>query len=358
MEQNLAAVLRYPEFVVRGSPREMGRQIGELARELIREFAAAALERVNLTLRVSRMQAEEVAVKSLRFAEQYSPTACDELRGMAESSGLNLIDLMILQIRNQLRAEPEAGCTSVSLAKSSVTREGPLLAQNWDNDPGLDPFTVVLTRRPTGQPAFINITQVGLVAYIGFSEQGIGVCLNSLPAPSRSVGVPHYFTVRGIYESRSLDEAIHAVRRAERAIPANIMLTTPQGPANLEVTIDDVYVLRDDGAGRITHANHCRHLALTHLNDSFPELIQSQPRQARIDQLLQPDSGSCVKTIAAALRDHDGYPRSLCRHANSDPGIGHWQTVFSVIMEPQAGRMHIARGTPCEHPHEVYELKS
>ena len=40
-----------------------------------------------------------------------------------------------------------------------------------------------------------------------------------------------YFTVRGIYESSSLEAAVAAVRRAERAIPANIILTTPQGPA-------------------------------------------------------------------------------------------------------------------------------
>ena len=87
---------------------------------------------------------------------------------------MSVTDLMILQIRNQLRAEPEAGCTSLSLAGNSVTRHGPLLAQNWDNDPGLDPFTIVLTRKPTGNPALMNITQAGLIAYIGFNDAGIG----------------------------------------------------------------------------------------------------------------------------------------------------------------------------------------
>jgi isopenicillin-N N-acyltransferase like protein len=353
----MAAIVRYPEFVVSGSPREMGRQFGEVARELIRGFAAAALDRVNLTMRVSRSQAEATAVKSLSYAEKYSPSACEEIRGMAEGSGVSITDLMVLQTRNQWRAEPEAGCTSLSLAGNSATRHGPLLAQNWDNDPGLDPFTVVLTRKPIGKPALMNITQAGLIAYIGFNDAGVGVCLNTLPAPSRTVGVPHYFTVRGIFEARTLEEAVTAVRRAERAIPANIMLTTPEGPADLEVTIDDVYVLRDTGDGRVTHTNHCRHPALATLKDSYPELIQSQPRQERIDRLLRERHSSPRVTVEAALRNHDDFPRSICRHPNEDAGTGHWQTVFSVIIEPQALQMHISRGTPCTQPYETYELQ-
>src|SRR4051812_1725691 len=112
---------------------------------------------------------------------------------MAETTGVRLTDLLGFQIPNQIQGGPEAGCTSFSLA--SGAGRGRLLAQNWDNDPGLDPFTCVLTRKPTGKPALMNVTQAGLIAYIGFNDAGIGVCLNTLPAPSRPIGVPHYFQV-------------------------------------------------------------------------------------------------------------------------------------------------------------------
>jgi isopenicillin-N N-acyltransferase-like protein len=353
--ENLAMpITRYPEFSVAGLPREMGRQFGDAARELIRGFVATALDRVNLTMRVSRQQAVHTAAKSLEFAEKYSPDSCEELRGMADATGLEIGDLMMLQIRNQLQHEPEAGCTSLSL--SAHGDAGRLLAQNWDNDPGLDPFTVVLTRQPTGKPALMTVTQAGLIAYIGLNDAGMGVCLNTLPAPSRPIGVPHYFTVREIFESKSLDRAIHAVRRAHRAIPANIMLTSPDGPADLEVTIDTVYVLREDEQGRVTHTNHCRHPDLANINAKFPELIQSQPRQERIDRLLADSPVHSVDRLKGILRNHEESPRSICRHANSDPGVGHWQTVFSVIMEPEARRMHLTRGLPCEQPYEVYEM--
>lgn len=343
---------RYPEFVAAGSPRELGRAIGEQLGEPIRAFCDAALSQVNRTLQVSRENADLVAHESIALVEDYAPDMLQELRGTAEAARVSLDDLMLLQVRNQLRADGDSGgCTSIS----SRGEQGRIVAQNWDNDPTLDPFTVVLTRRPAGKPALTTITQAGLIAYIGFNEAGIGLCLNTLPAPSRTRGVPHYFTVRGIYEADSLDGAVAAVRRAERAIPANIMLTTPQGPADLEVTIDDVRVLTDDQNRIVTHTNHCRHPELRHFDEEFPELAQSHSRQARVDRLMADSSGE-LDRIKSALRNHDGHPRSICRHANEDPDVGHWSTVFSVIIEPDARKMHITRGTPCDREYEVYEM--
>jgi isopenicillin-N N-acyltransferase-like protein len=203
----------------------------------------------------------------------------------------------------------------------------------------------------------MNVTQAGLIAYIGLSEAGMGVCLNTLPAPARCFGVPHYFTVRGIYEADSLEAAAHAVQRANRAIPANIMLATPQGPADLEVTLENVHVLRGESGCGLSHTNHCWHPELAYLNEQFPELIQSHERQQRVDELLKlarisPD----LATITGILRDHSGHPRSICRHANSDPKTGCWETVFSVVIEPSARRMHVSRGTPCNNPYEIYSL--
>ena len=348
---------RYREIEVAGPPREMGRQIGEAAGEEIRGFCDVAMSLVNKTVRVSKTAADGIVANALQCAEQYSPDMVEELRGMAEASRVTVEEIMLLQVRNQLQPDLDAACTSLALAEGRGRRASGLVAQNWDNDPDLYPFTIVLTRRPVGKPACMTITQAGLIAYIGFNEAGIGLCLNTLPAPSRCLGVPHYFTVRGIYEADSLDGAVQAVRRADRAIPANIMLITPQGPADLEVTMDDVHVLQDRALGGVTHTNHCRHPELLAINEQFPELVQSHARQRRIDQLLDLQRRSPdLEELKKMLRDHDGFPRSICRHANDDPKTGFWETVFSVIIEPQSRRMHVSRGMPCEHPYEVYAL--
>ncbi len=203
-----------------------------------------------------------------------------------------------------------------------------------------------------------TVGQAGLISYIGFNEAGVGVCLNTLPAPSRKLGVPHYFQVRSMYEADSLDGAVDAVQRAERAIPANIMLTTPQGPADLEVTIDDVHVLQDESGQQVSHTNHCVHTDLVPINEQFPELIQSHARKSRIDELManaDPEA-SPVEQVKAALSDHQSHPRSICRHVNEDSETGFWRTVFSVVIEAEARRMHVTHGTPCDHPFEVYSM--
>ena len=348
---------RYREVEVSGSYFEMGRQIGEAARDEIRGFNAIAMERVNKTIVICKEKALATAAACIPLVEGYSADMLDELRGMAQSSGVSLQELMLLQIRNQLQPEADAGCTSFATTPQATVQGTACVGQNWDNDPAVDPFNIVLTRRPTGKPALMNITQAGLIAYIGLNDAGIGVCLNTLPAPSRRLGVPHYFMVRGLYEATSLDEAIDAVERAERAIPANIILATPQGPADLEVTMEHVHVLGDGGDGRVTHTNHCLHPELVPINEDFPELIESHPRKARIDGLFSASEGPLsLAWMKTTLRDHENYPRSICRHANEHPHNGFWVSVFSVIIEADAGRMHLSRGNPCQEPYETYTL--
>jgi len=346
---------RYPEIEASGHPRELGQAIGEAARGEIRGFCEIALERVNLTVNISSAKAMEVAASSIAYVEEYSPDMMEEMRGMSDASGVSLEELMLLQVRNQLRSD-DAGCTSFALDPAATSTNASLIGQNWDNDPELDEFTVVLTRRPAGKPALMNVTQAGLIAYIGLNDAGISLCLNTLPAPSRELGVPHYFTVRGIYESNSLEGAADAVRRAARAIPANIILSTPEGPADFEVTIDDIHILRDPQNRLVTHTNHCLHPDLVPINEEFAELINSGPRLERTEKVLRTDETLGVEHLKDLLSDHENHPRSICRHPNDDPGTGIWTTVFSVIMETEQGRMHLSRGTPCNNPFEVYEL--
>ena len=172
---------RYREIIVQGSCREMGRQLGKAAREEIRGFVNAAFDCVNKTVAISRDRANRIAHDCIPFVEEYCPDLLDELRGVSETSGVSMDELMLLQVRNQFTPDADAGCTS--LAMQSADRRQSVVAQNWDNDPALDPFTIVLTRRPTNAPAHITVTQAGLIGYIGMNDHGIGLCLNKLRAP-------------------------------------------------------------------------------------------------------------------------------------------------------------------------------
>ena len=116
----MSKLARYREIDVSGPPRELGRQIGEAAREETRGFCEVALERVNKAVTVSRDQAFDIARRSTEFAEKYRPDLVDELRGTAESAGVTLDELMLLQVRNQFTPE-EGGCTSFSIQPSAAS---------------------------------------------------------------------------------------------------------------------------------------------------------------------------------------------------------------------------------------------
>jgi isopenicillin-N N-acyltransferase-like protein len=342
----------------------MGHQLGEAARDSIRAYADLVVERFNLgrTSTLSTEVALAAAAVAIPAAERYLPDAMTELRGIAEGAGAPVEQVMLINIRNQLgtAAAPE-GCTAVLIESHASASGTGMVAQNWDNDPATDAFSVVLTRRPSGKPPFLTFTRPGEVAYLGLSAARTGVVLNAMPGPQRRTGVPWYFLLRAIYEAPDMDAAVLEVERAERAIPANALMLTADGGANIEITLDAVRVLRPDLRGTLVHTNHCLHPDLTAINDRHATEIygQSFPRKSRAEQLLA--SGEYPVTldlVKLLLSDHDGYPTSICRHPNDDPAIGWQRSVVSVILEPALGRMHLARGNPCENPYELYELRA
>src|SRR5207237_8517657 len=121
----------------------------------------------------------------------------EELRGIAEGADVAVEQVMLINVRNQLgaAASPE-GCTAVLVEPHASASGVGMVAQNWDNDPATDTFSVVLTRRPMGKPAFLTFTRPGEVAYLGLSAAGTAVALNAMPGPQRLNGVHGYFLLR------------------------------------------------------------------------------------------------------------------------------------------------------------------
>ena len=143
---------RYREIEVSGTPFDMGQQLGEAARDEIRGFDEIALERVNKTVSVSRERAMAVVDRCVSCVEEYSADMLAELRGVSDSSGVCLANLMLLQIRNQLQPEADAGDAVVGLdvddvdmsADLSEGRSGGQAADTGTDDQDLHRFCHLL----------------------------------------------------------------------------------------------------------------------------------------------------------------------------------------------------------------------
>ncbi len=352
--------VRFPELSVVGSPVEMGRQIGEHFRSQIVDLSKLVLERFNkgAQQQVSWDRAEEVARRSFDRVAEFFPDSLKELQGTADASGVSVKRLMVLNARNMLGEQPE-GCTSIMVSAESSGSGNGFAGQNWDNDPAMAPLSAVITRKGQGKAAFTSWMQPGLVAYIGFSSSGIGICMNALNGPSDPTGLPWYFFVRAILEANSTAEAVDAVKSAPRALTANAAMITNEGPLNLEILPSSVESIKAESDGVLVHTNHCVHPAFVSNNDDFADKIYGQSFQRRdrgrelLDARLNQGKVS-IDDAKRLLSDHDGFPTSICRHPNDEPSTGWQRSVISIILEPSDNRMHVTNGNPCENKYETY----
>ncbi|WP_342822979.1 C45 family peptidase [Candidatus Lucifugimonas marina] len=351
---------RFPELTVSGSPIDMGHQIGEHFRGQIVELSELVLERFNKgsQTKISWNQAENVARRSFGRVDEYFPDPLDELRGTAEASGVPVERLMVLNARNML-ADTSEGCTSIMVSDEAAESGKGFAGQNWDNDPAMAPLSAVITRKGLGKASFTSWLQPGLVAYMGFSSSGIGICMNALNGPSNSSGLPWYFFVRAILEAQTTDDAVAAVKSAPRALTANAAMITTEGPLNLEIAPGSVESIEADSDGVLVHTNHCVHPEMTANNEQYSERIygQSFERRDRGRGLLSAQLSNGKVSIdhaKALLSDHDGFPTSICRHPNDDVNTGWQRSVISIILEPGENRMHVSNGNPCENTYEIY----
>jgi isopenicillin-N N-acyltransferase-like protein len=70
-------------------------------------------------------------------------------------------------------------------------------------------------------------------------------------------------------------------------------------------------------------------------------------RAARARRLLG-DGPIDEERIKAVLRDHGGFPQSICRHDEPDAAdIDRTESLFSVVLDLDELRMSVAAGPPC-----------
>ena len=61
-----------------------------------------------------------------------------------------------------------------------------------------------------------------------------------------------------------------------------------------------------------------------------------------------------VDEMKGILSDHEGRPKSICRHQDVNPKAS--KTTHSLIVEPARGCMHVALGNPCQNEYITYSL--
>ncbi|KAI2954034.1 hypothetical protein CBS147322_3803 [Aspergillus niger] len=344
-----------PKLVLTGTPREIGFHHGSRLRPQISSQITIYEEmfqvNCNLSWDAVRRQADQFAATIQRA----TPHLYQEMEGIAEGAGVDLLDIVALNCRSEMTfGKFTDGCTSLSWKRNDQCR---ILAQNWDFTTTIQKNIALMKIEQPGKPTIHMVTEAGIVGKIGFNTACVGTCLNAIRAhPCVPSKLPIHVALRLCLESTSVDEAVQTLESLGGVGSSqHILIADSKGSLGLELSpLGDVH-LQPDEYGMVAHTNHF-------LENRFvyepPWLSGSPIRLARAreltrelirDGVLEEDA-----IIGQVLRERvfsDTYnaPQSIsCQEDMARHPISRSSTLFNIVMrlQPEALGAEVVIGRP------------
>jgi isopenicillin-N N-acyltransferase-like protein len=350
-----------PLIKVRGAPFERGFQHGRQCGDLIRRYPDVLLDTIAVEAswraldRSCGIPTREVlferALGFLPQMEAYAPDLVEEVRGIAAGARVPFAEALLVNVRAEVMGMTDGGCTAFAVDRAATADKAILAGQNLDQNRLNQGLLVVLQIEPDHGPSMLMCTFGGLVGYSGLNSAGVAAFQNALSTPAwRASGIPHYFMKRRLLEQTTLSGCLDAVARARTCSSGNYVLADRDAVVDVEVTPDG-YAVVAPAESVVVHANHFVSPELVPQEALLPSLPDSACRAPRMADLIARRRGQhTVATLRAILRDHDGYPTSICRHQNGMISIA------AMVADPDHGALHVAAGNPCENAFATYRL--
>lgn len=333
-----------PEFEVefqavecQGTPREMGRQHGEAARELIQKHLAMHKFAAAEQLAAFEQEASQV------LAAQ-TPEILAEIHGLAEGAQVSLQQLLALTFRND-NAER---CTPMLVRNSPL---GTLVAKNNDGPKHeMFPF-VICTRKPTQGLPTIGVYFAGLVCGLDMiNAAGLanthGSVGSMFPKPFGSIDI-RLWTYRLMTTCHNIDDFIAGLQQV------------PLGGKGFSIAVGDASnetAFIDAAVPKIAVRERNVDFAYSTNLYRAPGLENADRRPAakrplclaRSEYLARQASPRNLAELQALLSDHTA-PEAPCRHADS-------RTTDSMIFLTKSRQALVSWGAPCRHLYQKYSF--
>jgi isopenicillin-N N-acyltransferase like protein len=358
----LTTTLPYVE--AKGSHREIGRAVGESLRDGLQRVAEH--HQAGLEKSVGLTRALDVSRSLMPFAERNVPDCVEELRGMAEGSGVDFDVLFTMNALQEVRflldkqnddVPSDEECTSLGVGTSVTANGHVLLAHNEDAGTIRNSLPYVVHATPDNAPAFVGFAYSGLLLYQGVNEHGVASTGNALYFNDIRPGTPKLLAYRDVLSARYLEDAILRTHRDDRGNGNNHVVASQEGDIyDIEVSATD-YALIPAEDDILVHANHANAEKMK-AHQPAEILLNSVMREHRVFELLKQQRGSLtVEGIFDILSDHSNFPKSVCKHA--DPDINpHVETVASLVIDLTAREIHVRPGHPCEGNTNTFGLNA
>ena len=346
-----------------------------------REYGGQAAARVRLSVQAYQQTFAHftgwdwpaVRREALRFEApigEFRPAYLDELRGIADGAGLDLADVLAINVRTEVmysakaRQAPRtparlpAECSAFAVVPAPGQQAHAIIGQNWDWLLHSARTLVVLEVRQDDGPDFVTVVEAGLLAKTGMNTAGLGLVTNAMVTDGDigEPGLPYHVLLRAVLDCATVTDALEALQAGPRSSSANYLVAHASGSAlDIEAAPGDftrLYPLSPEN-GVLLHTNHFlapriapADLALWAMPSSVIRLQRLRAARARTRD-----------DFRALLTDHADRPHSICAHP--DP-VSHpceqTATIVSVLMDLTSRHIWLAAGNPCQAPYERLDI--
>src|SRR4030067_1125251 len=347
---------------VKGTHREIGRQIGEAYRENIQHHLENTRELISCTYGTlerdwpgARMQGR----KYIPFAQERFPQYVEEMFGLSEGANVDFDDVGVVNSLEAVTSDALhlSKCTSMAVSETNTADGHVLIGHNEDWIPEDEPDVYLIHAEPDDDPPFLAMTYGALLPNIGFNAFGIAQCCDSVYPNDSRIGIPRLFVSRAVLAAKTPAEAIRRTLIPRRAAGYNHLLAHESGEIySVEVSARKFAIIYAQD-GYMVHTNHYLDANMQTVEYEPDELIATRVRQFRANRLLKESDQHTIESIQAIQRDHINFHNSICNHAEDDMDpIEREKTNNYMIIDLSARAMHIAWGNPCANPYHTYYL--
>jgi isopenicillin-N N-acyltransferase-like protein len=344
----------------RGVNREIGRAIGEAARDRIAAAIDYYQEHHEAICGIAFRDAVDIASGYLVHVRRHLPQYVEELEGMAEGAGIPLASLAVPNFGEELTCNEDPGaepapehCTSLAIMKGSRR----IVAHNEDWYAGDADNGIVVHITTLGGTEIVAVTPAWSLPFTGINSYGIATCSNTIYASDSRVGLPNNIIRRWMLESRTLEEAGDRACHSARARGANHLLGDAHGRI-WDIETSATAVSRVEADDWYAHTNHYLSPAMAPFEVSTSR--GSRVRHARAADLISEglERGDDPFALAAAvLGDHANAPSTICSHPDQSEPIGvREQTTASMIWDLESMTVDAGPGLPCENERRRFAL--
>ncbi|MFO1021763.1 MAG: C45 family peptidase [Planctomycetales bacterium] len=211
---------KIPVVVVKGTPYEMGRRLGELVKEDANKFINIFMKSVQ-TAEPQRFSDANLSAAWKTISKYTDPRFQEELKGLSEGAG---IPLDLLQRAHMVPAIGDFSCSSIA-AWGTATKNGHLYQTrnlDWDMHVSAQNYPCIVVYIPDQGIPHVNITFAGSIgSNTGMNAQGIVLSeMGDSPASDYPFNLEgtHFTTLfrSVLYDADGLDAAVDLFKNSHR----------------------------------------------------------------------------------------------------------------------------------------------